>query len=75
MRLTHLWNKNKKYGYKINAFTLSKNLVSSIGKKQPSPTRKPNGLAAPHKKSNLESIPLHLLDQVLQHNFKDGLIL
>ena len=35
---------------KINVFNLSKNLLPSIGKKpSPSPTRKPNGLAAPDK--------------------------
>ena len=38
------------------------------------PTRKPNGLAAPNKKSNLESIPPYLLYQV-QQNFKDDLVL
>ena len=43
---------------KINAFTLS----TSIGEKQQ--TRKPNGLVAPNKPSNLESIPPHLLHQV-----------
>ena len=32
----------------------------------PSPTSKPNGLAASSKQSNLESIPPHLLYQVQQ---------
>ena len=51
------------------------NLVSSIGKNSPSPTRKTNILAVLIKKSNLESIPPYLLYQVQQQNFKDGLIL
>ena len=48
---------------KINTYTLS----TSIGKKQQ--TRKPNGLSAPNKKANLESIPPYLLYHVQQHNF------
>ena len=57
----------------INAFTLSKNLVSSVGKNSPSATRKPNDLAVLNKK-NLESIPPYLLYQVQQNNFKAGLM-
>ena len=33
------------HGYKINAFTLSKNIVSAVRKKQPLSYRKPIGLA------------------------------
>ena len=51
------------------------NLVSSIGKNSPFPTRKPNDLAAPNKKSKLESSPPHLIYQVQQQNLKDALIL
>ena len=46
---------------KINTFTLIlENLVSSLGKNSPSPTRKPNGQAVPNKKmkpSDYSSIP------------------
>ena len=60
---------------KINAFTLSKKIYFHLlGKNRPSPTRKPKGLNAPNKKSNLESIPPYLLHEVQQQNFKGEFI-
>ena len=50
----------------LNAFTLSKKIENN----SPSPTRKTHGLADTNKKSTP-----HILYQVQQQTFKDGLIL
>ena len=61
---------------KINLFHfVEENLVSSIGKTTPLLPENQMVLLPLMKKSNLESIPPHLLYQVRQQNFKDGLIL
>ena len=56
------YNKNTFYGYKNKCFHfVLENLVSSVGKNNPSYSRKPNGLAVPNKKSNLESTSIPTL--------------